>query len=78
MKRQASIETLTERTPLLIPPDHDISQASTAGGSPIDAHGPNQSVGRRRAVLIILSLWILIFLQGMFSLLEMGFEREWC
>lgn len=55
-----------EETPLLIPagtvPPEDEIERVEQGASHHD--GPNQSVGATRATLIILSLWVLIFLQG--------------
>jgi hypothetical protein len=58
----------TEISPLLPPPDSEASSetlAETDGeGGERDLDAANQSVGTLRAVLIILSLWVLIFLQG--------------
>ncbi|KAI9744006.1 MAG: hypothetical protein M1818_002740 [Claussenomyces sp. TS43310] len=59
----------SERDPLLVPgevdafPEGDIETAEEQA----DLDGPKQSVGTLRAVLIILSLWVLIFLQGRIS-----------
>lgn len=57
----------TETSPLLPPPYSELSsgtltEADEGGERDLDA--ANQSVGTVRAVLIILSLWVLIFLQG--------------
>jgi hypothetical protein len=59
--------TGTETSPLLPPPDFEVSSETLAeadGGGERDLDAANQSVGTLRAVLIILSLWVLIFLQG--------------
>ncbi len=56
----------TEQTPLIIPPESEVSSDTMEAAEDGQRHhdGPNQSVGTSRAVLITLSLWILIFLQG--------------
>jgi hypothetical protein len=57
----------TESSLLLPPPDSEVSSetpADTEEGGERDLDAANQSVGTLRAVLIILALWVLIFLQG--------------
>jgi hypothetical protein len=65
-----------EQTPLIFAPDTEVAgeildQAEEGRPSyvegAVDDHreaGPNQVISRLRIVLIIFSLWILIFLQG--------------
>lgn len=59
----------TEASPLLLNPDSEASSETLAVEEEVlrrvDSNVANQSVGRLRAVLIILSLWLLIFLQGL-------------
>ena len=60
---------LTEVSPLLLDADSEVSSETLAEEEEdlrrVDSNAPNQSVGALRAVLIILSLWVLIFLQGL-------------
>jgi hypothetical protein len=57
----------SETSPLLPQPDSEVSSETLGevenGGRDRDV--ANQSVGTLRAVLIVLSLWVLIFLQGL-------------
>jgi hypothetical protein len=62
-----------ERSPLLVQQriydDSSETLSASQGGEEeeeSDIHKANQQVGRRRGILIILSLWGLIFLQGKF------------
>jgi hypothetical protein len=59
----------TEASPLLLDPDSEASSQTLAEEEEelrrVDSNVANQSVGSLRAVLIILSLWVLIFLQGL-------------
>jgi hypothetical protein len=67
----------SETSPLLLPHDSEVSSTTIAGseGESAQVLGlrqdrqasdvANQSVGPVRATLIILSLWALIFLQGL-------------
>jgi hypothetical protein len=59
----------TEASPLLLNSDSEASSETLAEEeeelSRVDSNVANQSVGSLRAVLIILSVWILIFLQGL-------------
>lgn len=67
-----------EQTPLILTHDTDVSEellGVAVEGGPVyvdgtteeeeDSDGPNQVIGRLRVGLIIFSLWILIFFQGM-------------
>lgn len=58
-----------ENSPLLGPSaigsDRGSERTLADAGEAQDGDEPNQTVGRTRALLIILSLWGLIFLQGM-------------
>ena len=61
------VNSTTERSPLLLPLDSEASSETLAevdNGGERDLDAANQSVGALRAVLIILALWVLIFLQG--------------
>jgi hypothetical protein len=65
----------TEISPLLPPSDSEVSSETLAGteeGGERDLDAANQSVGTLRAVLIILALWVLIFLQGLSYLSKSG------
>lgn len=57
-----------ETSPLLPDPESDVSSRTLTDASDeeegIDLDKANQSVGTLRATLIILSLWVLIFLQA--------------
>jgi hypothetical protein len=57
---------ISERTALLTPSDPEASSQTTADAedNSKDPDGPNQFVGQRRALVIIVSVWMLIFLQG--------------
>jgi len=55
---------LGEQTPLLRESDDESGGLSVGSGEEVDENKANQRVGRGRALLIILSLWALIFLQG--------------
>lgn len=63
MKRQTSPGLLTEQTPLLSADEYGPSSASPEDNTP-NPPTHNEPLGTHRAVLIILSLCILIFLQG--------------
>jgi len=66
--------TPTETSPLL-PPDSEASSETLAEaeeGRPQDLNAANQSVGTFRAILIILSSWVLIFFQGSSYPSELG------
>jgi hypothetical protein len=73
--------TGTETSPLLPPPDFVVSsetlvEADEGGDRDLDA--ANQSVGTLRAVLIILSLWVLIFLQGSIYPIDVKATTDLC
>lgn len=63
----ASKSAPSETSPLLPSPDSEVSSETLAETEEDlrDHDAANQSVGALRAVLIILSLWVLIFLQGL-------------
>lgn len=81
----AAVRNRSEETPLL---REDDRQGSDDGGSEEtlaetgdeeelrDPDRANQHVGRRRGLLIILSVWALIFLQGRF-LIKCIRKRYW-
>jgi hypothetical protein len=67
----------TETAPLLLSPDSEVSFAAFADSDGEDAgfmprrrasDAANQSVGPGRATLLILGMWVLIFLQGLYSM----------
>lgn len=64
MKRHTSLGMLTEQTPLLSADEDEIPHVSSEDSTPTDNPTPNQPLGPGRAILIILSICILIFLQG--------------
>ncbi|KFY98917.1 hypothetical protein V498_01144 [Pseudogymnoascus sp. VKM F-4517 (FW-2822)] len=64
MKRHTSLGMLTEQTPLLSADEDEIPHVSSEDSTPTDTPTPNQPLGPGRAILIILSICILIFLQG--------------
>jgi hypothetical protein len=69
----------TEESPLLPPPDSEVSSetlAETEEGRSQDLNAANQSVGTLRAVLIILSSWVLIFFQGPSYPSELGSPKD--
>lgn len=55
---------LTEQTPLLSADEDEIPHVSSEESTPTGTPTPNQPLGQGRALLIILSICILIFLQG--------------
>lgn len=63
MKRQTSPGVLTEQTPLLPADEDGISSASLEDNNS-NPETENEPIGTCRAALLILSLFILIFLQG--------------
>lgn len=56
----------TESTPLLLPPDSEVSSETLVDPGTYEQENDkaSQAVGKSRAILIILSLWVLIFLQS--------------
>ena len=80
-----AVQTFSEETPLLREDerqglDDDGSEETLADtGDEEELRDPdraNQHVGRRRGLLIILSVWALIFLQGWFLMSECT-KRYW-